>query len=64
MKTNHISRQGWLWGMAALIIASFVFAMTDDSPAQTTKAKKKEADASEEEGRQAGTPARRVPEAR
>jgi hypothetical protein len=43
MTTNRISRHGWLWGLAALIIASFVFAMTDDSPAQTTKAKKKEA---------------------
>jgi hypothetical protein len=42
MTSNRISRHGWLWGVAALIIASFVFAMTDGTPAQTTKAKKKE----------------------
>src|SRR5438132_298290 len=37
MKTNRISRNWLLWGVAGLIFASFVFALTSDSPAQPTK---------------------------
>src|SRR5260370_21004865 len=45
MATNRISRQWWLWAVAGLALAGFVFAMTPDSPAQAkktdTKAKEK-----------------------
>ena len=41
MKTNRISRQGWLWAIGGLVLASFVFSMAQDSAAEAKKTEAK-----------------------
>jgi hypothetical protein len=63
MKTIRISRPWLLWGMAGLILAGFVFAVTTDSPAQPAAKKEKDTTAKTDKKTKADPKAKKVAKA-